>query len=72
MGTAGGEHPTAIECKWSADDFDPGSLQVFRRQHPDAGNVVVAHDVDRPFRNSYRGLIVHFEGLQGLIRRLGA
>jgi len=70
--TPRGKHPMAIECKWSADDFDPGNLHVFRRQHPTGDNVVVAHDVDRAFRKSYGGLTVHFEGLEGLIRRLRA
>jgi len=67
-----GRHPMAIECKWSADDFDPANLKVFRRQHPDGDNVVVAHDVDRCFKRPYGDLVVHFESLKGLICRLGA
>ena len=67
-----GRPPLAIECKWSADEFDPGNLRVFRRQHPDGDNVVVAHDVDRPFKRTYGDLVVRFEDLPLLARRLAS
>ncbi len=67
-----GRAPLAIECKWSADGFDPGNLKIFRRQHPRGENVVVAHDVDRPHKRTYDGLAVSFEPLPGLIARLGS
>lgn len=37
--------PLAIECKWSADSFEPTNLRAFRQQHPEGENVVVAQDV---------------------------
>jgi len=37
--------PIAIECKWSASEFDPSNLLSFRRQYPSGRNYVVANDV---------------------------
>ena len=37
---------TAIECKWSAGQFDPANLKVFRRLYPQGQNFVVAQDID--------------------------
>ena len=65
-----GRSPLAIECKWNANSFDAGSLKAFRQMHPQGENVVVAHDVDRPFKRAYDGLTVHFENLPVLLRRL--
>jgi len=33
-------HPLAIECKWSAGEFDGGNLLAFRRQYPEGENFV--------------------------------
>lgn len=63
--------PTAIECKWSAGDFDARNLAAFRQAHPRGDNFVVAHDVRRPYRRSVAGHDVQFVGLEGLIVRLG-
>jgi uncharacterized protein len=67
-----GRAPTAIECKWSADSFDPANLKAFRRRYPQGHNLVVAIDVDREFERRYSGLRVRFVGLAGLVRILGA
>jgi predicted AAA+ superfamily ATPase len=64
------QEPLAIECKWSADAFEGANLQAFRRVYPKGENVVVAHDVDRSFRRSYGGNIVHFESLPSFVARL--
>ena len=61
------QSPLAIECKWSASDFDAGNLQAFRRPYPRGDNLVVANDVERPFTRSYGGLSVRFVGLSDLI-----
>jgi predicted AAA+ superfamily ATPase len=65
-----GRPPLTIECKWTAGAYDASNLRSFRGLHPDGDNVVVAHDVSRPYKRTFRGLAVHFEGLPGLIRRL--
>ena len=65
-----GRTPMAIECKWSAQDFDAGNLRIFRRKHPSGDNIVVAHDVDRPFKRTFGDLVVHFENPHGLVQRL--
>jgi predicted AAA+ superfamily ATPase len=61
-----GKAPLAIECKWSADGFDPANLSVFRHLHPEGDNLVVAHDVDRSYKRTYGKIAVHFENPAGL------
>ena|SRR5437660_176572 len=62
---AGRRHrPLAIECKWSASDFDAANLHAFRKQYPEGENVVVAQDVDRPFTRHYGAVAVRFESLR--------
>ena len=63
--------PMALECKWSASAFDATNLQAIRRQYPEGENIVVAHDVDRPFNRQYAGLTVRFESLPSLVRMIG-
>ena len=65
-----GRAPLAIECKWSADDFEPRNLLAFRRQHPQGENYVVARDVEREYTRSYNDLSVRFVSLPGLIKSL--
>jgi predicted AAA+ superfamily ATPase len=62
--------PLAVECKWAAEEFDPRNLRIFRHDHPKGENVVVAHDVDRPFKRTFDELTVHFENTDGLVKRL--
>lgn len=63
--------PIAIECKWSADGFDPASLKAFRRKHLRGKNYVVAQDIDSPFMKSYdEHLSVDFVNLKTLIKRV--
>jgi len=61
-----GGTPTAIECKWSAEGFDPANLLAFRRQHPEGENYLVCQDVDRGFARTYDDLEVRFASLPGL------
>jgi predicted AAA+ superfamily ATPase len=63
--------PMAIECKWSADSFDPLNLRAFRSQHPRGDNVVVAHDVKRAFNRRYGDLRVRFESLPSFANTVG-
>ncbi len=60
----------AIECKWSADDFDATALRVFRSLHPGGTNYVVAADVQRPITRVKDDFRVEFVDLETLIRRL--
>ena len=43
--------PTAIECKWSASNFDTANLRAFRRLYPKGRNLLFAQDVDRPYEH---------------------
>ena len=60
----------AMECKWSARDFDPAGLQAFARNHPQARHLVVAMDAEPRFNRNYGGLAVEFTGLAGAMARL--
>jgi len=62
--------PLAIECKWSAENFDPVNLTFFRKHYPQGENVVVARDVERPYEREYRGMRVKILGVQDLVRLL--
>lgn len=64
--------PLALECKWSADGFDPRSLQAFRRRYPKADCRVVAQDVDRPFTRRFGELAATFVSLEILVASLEA
>jgi predicted AAA+ superfamily ATPase len=65
------QKPLVVECKWSADDFEPANLQSFRKQYPEGENVVVAQDVDRAFQRTWGEISVRFQSLASLISRLG-
>lgn len=59
--------PIAIECKWSAADFDPSGVRAFRGAYPKGETFVVANDVDRAFRRRSDGIDIRFVGVRGLI-----
>jgi hypothetical protein len=65
-----GAKPLAVECKWSADEFEVAGIAALRRLHPQGENVVVAQDVERPFLRNYGDLKVHFESLPSLVERI--
>lgn len=62
-----GEKPVlAVECKWSADDFDAANLRSFQQRYPESQALVVAADVDRSFTRSHAGLEIRYVGLDEL------
>lgn len=65
-----GAPPMAIECKWSADAFDPRNLLAFRRRYSTGDNYVVAHDVDRAYVRRFSGHAVEFLPLTSLPKKL--
>jgi len=65
-----GRPPMAIECKWSATEFDPHNLKRFRERYPEGDSLVVAADVEKPFVRNYKGIDVTFVSLTGLIDAL--
>jgi hypothetical protein len=66
-----GRTPLAIECKWSARDFDPASLRVFARAYPRHELFVVTTDARPAFTRQYDGRPVRFLTLDRLVERLG-
>ncbi len=65
-----GQPPVAIECKWSAEAFEPVALKAFALHYPKAEHFVVAQDVDRPVSRRYGDLKVTFVGLEALVKGL--
>ena len=65
-----GTSPVAIECKWSATEFDPRNLKRFRERYPEGNSLVVAADVEKLFVRNYKGIEVTFVSLTGLIDAL--
>jgi predicted AAA+ superfamily ATPase len=65
-----GRSPLAIECKWSARDFDPSSLIVFGRIYPKAEMFVVTADANPPFVREIAWHRVQFLSLPALIERI--
>jgi hypothetical protein len=67
-----GRPPVAIECKWSAESFEPAALKSFALHYPKAECLVVAHDIDRTTTRHYGDLEVKFLNLDALVRFLGS
>jgi hypothetical protein len=64
--------PIAIECKWSASNFDPMGMQAFRRHYKKGENYVVVNDVDGPVRRSFGDIDVTLTNIPGLIKAIRA
>lgn len=64
------KRPLAIECKWSAADFDATNLRSFRALYPYGDNYVVAQDIKQSFLRSYGPVQVEFLSLSSLMRKL--
>ena len=65
-----GKSPAAIECKWSARDFNPANLLVFARLYPKATLLVTAPDARPAFTRNYNGSEVQFLTLDRLTARI--
>ena len=62
--------PIAVECKWSASDFDPSNILSFRGQHPDGTNYVVANDVTGAYSRDCDGINIWFISIADLLQNL--
>ncbi|MDI6803759.1 MAG: DUF4143 domain-containing protein, partial [Bacteroidota bacterium] len=60
----------AIECKWSANEFESSNLQAFWRHYPDAKIFVVGNDIERSYSREYNGMMVRFVNLAALIEAI--
>lgn len=65
-----GQPPIAIECKWSADEFETTSFQAFYHQYLQVKFFVVAHDVERPYQRKFGDILVHFVNLEVLVKEI--
>lgn len=62
--------PVAIECKWTASEFDSTGLAAFRRQYPKGENFIVARDVSKPYARAYGELKIRFVNARDLIKEI--
>ena len=60
--------PMVVECKWTATDFDPTNIKIFRRHYQKGLNFVVVSDVKRSYSRKYDDLTVKFVNLEDLIK----
>jgi predicted AAA+ superfamily ATPase len=65
-----GRPPVAIECKWSAANFDATNLRAFLAHYPKATGLVVAEDVAKRFTRRDAGHSVPFVSLPELLAML--
>jgi predicted AAA+ superfamily ATPase len=65
-----GRDPVAIECKWSADAFDPKNIAAFRHRYPGEENYVVVTDIDRSYERKYKNNSIRFLTLHALTKKL--
>jgi predicted AAA+ superfamily ATPase len=65
-----GKKPIAIECKWRADNFEPGNLKAFRNHYPEGPNWIVCQDVSRGYTRTYANMKVEFMSLEDLVLHL--
>lgn len=63
---APGTDPMAVECKWTANQFDPAGIQAFRRRYPKGRNVVVASDVRDAYSKRFGECRVRFVGISAI------
>jgi len=60
----------AIECKWTASDYDPQNIISFRRAYPAGANYVVANDISDDCSRVYDDIKIVFTSITGLISSL--
>lgn len=62
--------PIAIECTWSASEFDPKNMYAFRHHYPEGKNFVVAPEITTSFKKRYRDIDMTFVNMQNLVEEL--
>jgi uncharacterized protein len=61
-----GHLPVAIECKWSARNYEAGNLKVFRRRYPQGLNWAICHDIEEPHVGQAKGMKIQFMNVEHL------
>ena len=70
IGKRNQQQPLVIECKWSANDFDPVNIHAFRHHYPKGKNFVVCPEITTPFEKGYRDISIKFINAKQLIEEL--
>jgi predicted AAA+ superfamily ATPase len=65
-----GQAPIAIECKLSAEYFEPRNLYIFRNQYSEGRNFVVSNNIESDYSKRYKNIIVEFVSINSLIDKL--
>ncbi len=60
----------AIECKWKYRQVDTSAFAEFSRYYPSAKLIVVAQDVERPFKQKKGNIELSVVSLEGLLKLL--
>ena len=65
-----GRPPVAVECKWSAAEFEPAAMKSFRTAYPGGPCYVVTADTStgRSYERTYGLLSVRFASVRDLVR----
>lgn len=63
-------HHIAIECKWSANNFNGKSMNRFRKLYPNGENIVVVSDVETSYIKTVADIKVRFVNIVELIKIL--
>jgi hypothetical protein len=66
------EGPIAIECKLSAEAFDPAGMVMFRRLHPKGRNFVVVEKAKTSVEKHFGDLAVWFVGVPELMKMISS
>lgn len=61
------QQPTAIECKWSANNFNPKNLHKFRSRYPDGNNFVITNDINKAYTRNFDDIKVTFINIHQLV-----
>jgi predicted AAA+ superfamily ATPase len=64
--------PVAIECNWSAREFDAANVRAFRHRYPGGATYLVAQDVERRSTRTMGDVTLSVIGLRDLVGALRA
>jgi uncharacterized protein len=76
IGNRAGNGLTTIECKFNSfsdDTLSSGimkNFEAFRAIYPEGDNFIVSHNIDTPYRKTYKDSVVHFVHPRDLIKKL--
>lgn len=73
------QNVAAIECKFNTSHNElikvslnslAKNFEIFRSHYPEGDNFIVSHNIDTPFKRTYKDLTIHFVNPKKLIKQL--